>query len=248
MEHKALIEKRFLRNLKYYDENALTQKEMAQYLTDQLFQLKGSAFPVIFEIGCGTGLLSKIIAQKCQYFQFIVNDLNQKYAEILKHNHIRASFLTGDAEMINFPVSNDLILSNAVFQWFDHLEAMLLKCREALKPGGILAFTTFGPGNYQEIDQSVGISLKYHQYEAILRLLSQNFKILFAEQQTLPLYFNQPLDVLRHIHKTGVNGNSHQIWTQKDFQKFTEEYQRFYIKNLGYSLTYEPFYFIAQRG
>ena len=54
--NKALIRERFARNLKSYNQNAKIQNKMAQRLIS--FSDKND-YEKIFEIGCGTGLLTE---------------------------------------------------------------------------------------------------------------------------------------------------------------------------------------------
>ncbi|AJY74717.1 malonyl-ACP O-methyltransferase [Paenibacillus beijingensis] len=47
--------------------------------------------------------------------------------------------------------SFDLIVSNACFQWLRRPEETLGHLRRLLRPGGLLAFTTFGPDTFREL-------------------------------------------------------------------------------------------------
>ena len=45
----------------------------------------------------------------------------------------------------------DLLHSNLCFQWIDDLAALFGECARVLKPGGLLAFSTFGPDTLKEL-------------------------------------------------------------------------------------------------
>ena len=62
--NKELIQKRFTKNLKTYNDNAKIQKIMAEKL---LSYLDNNYYNNILEIGCGTGLLTSLAVQKLQF-------------------------------------------------------------------------------------------------------------------------------------------------------------------------------------
>ena len=60
--------------------------------------------------------------------------------------------------------------------------------------------------------------------------------------------FKSPIDVLRHIKDTGVNGVSDSYFGKKALLDFQQKYQTAYsIKNEGVGLTWHPILFIAKR-
>lgn len=61
------------------------------------------------------------------------------------------SFLPCDAETLDFPQGTDLITSCSTLQWFADTERFFTRCHHFLSDGGILAFSTFGKRNMQEI-------------------------------------------------------------------------------------------------
>lgn len=61
------------------------------------------------------------------------------------------SFLPCDAETLDFPQGTDLITSCSTLQWFADTERFFTRCHRFLSDGGILAFSTFGKRNMQEI-------------------------------------------------------------------------------------------------
>lgn len=65
----------------------------------------------------------------------------------------------------------NLIISNAMFQWFDNLEKSIDKIKFSLDKNGILAFSTFGLDNYKEITSLTGLTLKYKTKEEIEAIL-----------------------------------------------------------------------------
>ena len=71
----------------------------------------------------------------------------------------RIQWIVGDAENDAFldelsGRSFDLIVSGATFQWFVHPAATIRRLARLLKPGGLLAFSTFGPQTFRELRES----------------------------------------------------------------------------------------------
>lgn len=247
MTDKNRVRKRFQTSADSYNENALIQKETAGELIEKLLKISGKNYDRILEIGCGTGLLTQKIKENLTFKVFYANDLSSDYEKRIQAVIPNAHFYWGDAEEIQFPENLNLIISNAVFQWFDRLEHAFARFHQILQKNGSLAFTTFGNKNYQEIKSITGNSLQYPSLSRIIDLGKKYFLPQEAKKTLKTLYFKTPLEVIKHIHKTGVNGNSKAGWNRIDFSDFEKKYQDFYAEGRGYSLTYEPYYFIFKK-
>ncbi|MGB6128128.1 MAG: methyltransferase domain-containing protein, partial [Psychrilyobacter sp.] len=97
-----------------YEKNAHIQKIVAKELIKLIPKKK---YNTIFEIGAGTGVLTKDIVKNIEYKNLIVND---KYLESEKYikNIPSIKFLGGDIEKLDI-VKADLIISSSVFQWIE---------------------------------------------------------------------------------------------------------------------------------
>ena len=61
----------------------------------------------------------------------------------------------------------DLITSCSTLQWFADTERFFTRCHRFLSDGGILAFSTFGKRNMQEIHTLTGHGLEYFSLEEL---------------------------------------------------------------------------------
>ena len=222
-------------------------------------------FRHIVEFGCGTGCYSRLLLQALQPQTLLLNDLCHEMEECIKDVCPSAPlqvteqqpalspptavhFSPGDAEQMDFPQGTDLITSCSTLQWFSHPESFFLRCHRFLADDGILAFSTFGKKNMQEIRRLTGNGLDYLPLAELHSLLSPRFDLLYASEELVSLPFSTPLQVLQHLKQTGVTGTEKKMWTRGRLQDFCNNYVRhFSDANRQVLLTYHPIYIIAKK-
>ncbi len=235
------VKKQFEKSLDKYSENAIVQKIMAEKLVKNLPE---NSYSAILELGCGTGILTKEIAQKINFDHYIANDLlikAKKYANLILPN---SEFIVGNAQKISVGSKVDLVISNAMFQWLKKLDTAAEHFRTFLNPEGILAFSTFSPENFKEIKAVTGLSLEYKNKNELCEILQPYFEIISIEEFEKVLKFNSPLELLAHMKNTGVNSLNNDSWTFKDVKDFCKNFSEKYPEN---TLTYAPIIVIAKR-
>jgi len=244
--NKDLVAQRFAKAGQSYSEQAIVQKQICQNLTRLLQQFCPRTMPRVFEIGCGSGNLTRLITASFQIEELILNDL---YADVQQHfsSHESLKWLIGDVEALDFPPQLDMIVSGSALQWMQDLPRLLERCDEALVDQGWLCFSTFGSKNLLEIKELTGQGLSYWSVENWNRALTQaRFEILHLSESETQLYFDSPKAVLQHLKATGVTATAQHRWTKQTLQQFYQDYDRFKHAE-GYSLTYHPIYCIARR-
>ena len=201
----------------------------------------GPSFNHVYEIGAGTGLLTRMLASSLHISSLWVNDLcedmQQPVSSILDaYPELHWEFVAGDAEKLIVPDHPDLVASNAVFQWFDHLPDFLQKLEGQLNEDGILAFSTFGEQNLHECKSVSGKGINYIPLEQVKEMVGRHFEILHFEETQKVLYFDSAMNVLLHLKQTGVNSigkipaNENEktytppIWTKKHLNAFCNQY------------------------
>ena len=240
--NKDLIKKRFSRKLESYNENAKVQKQMCEKLLSYI--PKDRKYENILEIGCGTGLLTKLATDNLEYCSYIANDIVPTCEEYIKKINPKIEFIPKDIEeFIQSTDKNfDLIISNATLQWIENFDRFIGILIEKLNKGGLLVFSTFGKENFREIYFVIGKTLQYYSAGELKEILC-NYQHTIEEEVRI-LAFKTPKDVLRHIQKTGVNAISSENWTKKDLSKFETGYNNFCSGNP--TLTYNPIYIKIQ--
>ena len=252
MKHdKALLQRRFSRNLGTYDTLATVQRDIARRLATLLERTDTAAVRNGVEIGAGTGFLTRHLARLFPAAEWTVNDLVPESRAYLPAS---ISFIPGDGEAFPFGHKHyDLIASASTVQWFDDLPRFIASAAEGLVSDGILALSTFGPENFREITATTGQGLEYYPLADLERLLTANgLQILAREEWTEQQRYPTPTDVLRHLRLTGVNAVAAERWTHSRLRRFEADYRADYgntSENGGeyVTLTFHPIIIIARK-
>ena len=238
------IKKQFEKSMQDYDQNATVQILMALKMVFELTKISNT-FENILELGSGTGILTKRLASELDFKNYFANDLVEKSKNYVQNFIPQATFYCGNALKIKPSKKVDLIISNAMFQWFPSFEKAIQTIKSNLKSNGLLAFSTFSPDNFREITDLTGLSLQYKTKEELEQILkNEGFEILYSEQFFEELKFKTPLELLAHMKKTGVNSLSEKTWTITKVKDFCDKYSKKYPKT---KLTYSPIIIIAQK-
>ncbi|WP_028857528.1 methyltransferase domain-containing protein [Psychrilyobacter atlanticus] len=181
-----------------YEENAHIQKVVAKELINLVPKKK---YNTIFEIGAGTGVLTKNIVKNIEYKNLIVNDKYFESEEYIK-DLPSVEFIGGNIEKIEIK-EMDLIISSSVFQWIEDKDKLFEKISSATDT---LVFSIYIKGNLGEISDHFGISLKYLDMKELKTLLTPYFKNIMEYEKEFKLAFDTPMEGLKHLKNTGVTG------------------------------------------
>jgi malonyl-CoA O-methyltransferase len=250
MIDKQLVRERFSRSLKSYAIHAVVQNRMASNLSEMVCSgCAGRSFERVFEVGSGTGALTAELLKRCRVENYFANDIVEGSRVFLdkvfeRYPFTTFDFLAGDIETEGpLPSALDLVISNATLQWLGDLEGFFGRISRCLRPGGMLAFSTFGPMNMHEISSIEQTGLAYRSLGEIEYLAGRFFDIAECREEQVALAFSSPEAVLRHIRATGVNGISRRYWTKSRYRNFLDCYLERFSTREGVSLTYHPLYF-----
>lgn len=235
-----LIKNQFKKSLDKYEENAVVQAIMADKLVENL---PARDFSSVLELGCGSGLLTKKLSKNITYKKYYANDIVEKskvYIDKIMKNYV---FLGGNAQRLQVNAKFNLIISNAMFQWFTNLEKALSYYKTLMNKDGIIAFSTFAPDNFKEIKSLTGLTLEYKTVDEIRSILEKDFEVLYLENFDYTMNFTNPLEILAHMKNTGVNAVSTKHWGIKEVKDFCDRYKENYP---DLSLTYSPIIVVAK--
>jgi len=249
---KELVRDRFGRSLAEYDGEAAIQRGMARRLVAEIHRHGGALHDSVLEVGCGTGLLSREMAQRLQIRQFVANDLVEKCIPrvegvVRRISGIEFRFHSGDIERIDLPRATfSLVASNAVFHWLDDPAGLFERLADAQREGGLLAFTTFGPDNLREVAAVGRRGLSYRSIDEMAGLVKRRYRILYRGESRETLRFSSPRRVLEHLRRTGANSLERAGWTRGRLRAFEGEYRERFGRGDDVLLTYHPMLFVAR--
>ena len=196
----------FARHLASYDTAATAQAQIADRLAARIAPLIAPAARML-ELGHGTGFLTRQLARLAPE-EIWLNDLVAPPPALRWPEATRVQALPGDAAALRFPAGLDLIASASMLQWLADPAALLRKSARALRPGGILAVSSFGPGNFPEL---AGLGLPpgapgYRDADGLCADLPAGMQVLAAWDESLELSFPDARALMAHLRATGVNG------------------------------------------
>jgi len=245
--NKLKVKEKFQKALNSYDEYASIQKYMATELVAKIKALDLVKPEKIYEIGTGTGLLTKIIVEELSFDELVCNDLFPLSLKSIEPFCKKCCFLECDGEDVEkTPLETGMILANAVFQWFEDLPRYLNKVASKMKEKGIVAFSTFGTSQYLEIRTLTGNCLRYFSKDELEDKIRENWETLHFSQWNETLKFKSLKGVLKHINSTGVSGAAGDE-TTFDFSEFQKRYKEKFFDGNYYTLTYNPQIWIIRR-
>ena len=137
-----------------YDAAAALQERVRNELVTRLDELKVSPKSIL-DLGAGTGHGSRALKRRFPGSLVVAADIAPGMLERARQQSRwlrRFSRVRADAYALPFvDGSFDLVFSSLMLQWCDDLDAVFAEIARVLRPGGLLLFSTFGPGTLAEL-------------------------------------------------------------------------------------------------
>lgn len=161
MIDKRRVARHFSRRATVYEKVTPVQQKMGKQLLGWVQkQTKNKQPDRLLELGCGTGILTRQLRQQFPQAKIQAVDLAPKMIRQAKKKQPPdpgLKYLIADAEnewKSLTPLPLDGIISNATVQWFLDPRQALARYAASLRPGGLLAWSTFGPDTFAELRQA----------------------------------------------------------------------------------------------
>jgi malonyl-CoA O-methyltransferase len=156
LDRRAVVQA-FDRASASYDAAAALQERVRNELLERLAELKLEP-AAILDLGAGTGHASRALKRRYPKSLVVAADIapgmlmraKSQSRWLRRFERVRA-----DAYSLPFrDRSFDLVFSSLMLQWCDDLDAVFAEVARVLKPGGVLLFSTFGPGTLAELREA----------------------------------------------------------------------------------------------
>lgn len=224
-----------------YDEVAVLQREMGQRLLDRL-ELMLVEPKVILDVGCGTGVATMELAKRYRKAQVVALDFA---IPMLRETRKRGSWLRrprclcGDLEQLPLADNSvDLIYSNAAIQWSNDLDHTFSEFMRVLRPGGVLAFTNFGPDTLKElrmawadVDGGSHVGQFVDMHDMGDALLNSSFVEPVLDVDRMSLTYDRVDGLMRDLKTLGANNvnqdRSRGLTGRKRMAAMREAYEQF---------------------
>lgn len=254
---------RFGRAAATYGAHAEVQARMAEslggLLPDQAMHADGSGLRV-FEMGCGTGLLTKALCARLPRADLTITDASESMlaqARMKLGNRSATTFSLFDASGNGaFPPPAQaaapfgLAASNALVQWFPDLETHLRMVSGLLSPGGIYLVSGFLKGNFPELNALLAEKpFNYRDFPGHVRAeisaaaAGAGFAVDAWEDEALDCVYPSPEDFLGTIRGLGSSRRPQAAgMTRSRLEYLVAQYQKRYACEGGVKATWRPWY------
>ncbi|OZB61928.1 MAG: malonyl-[acyl-carrier protein] O-methyltransferase BioC [Lysobacterales bacterium 14-68-21] len=211
---RARVRRNFARAARSYEQHDALQQEVQKLLLERLgFYLETPQR--VLDVGAGTGRGSALLKERYGKAEVIAVDLAVPMLQAAKkHNRWLKPFqrVCADATALPFPDhSVDVLHSNLCFQWIDDLGALFGECARVLKPGGLLAFSTFGPDTLKELraawasaDQQSHVSRFLDMHDVGDALISAGLRDPVLDVDRFTLTYSSPAMLLKELKGLGA--------------------------------------------
>ncbi len=243
---KQLMRRAFNRVAHHYDQTALLQHEVGRRMVERLDAVR-IAPALILDAGAGTGLHTRALARRYKSACVIALDIAENMLfETRRQTPLWQRFIDRRqilvcADIDALPLRAgcaDLIFSNLALQWCNDLDSTLLELRRALKPGGLLMFSSFGPdtlkelrASWAEVDTHSHVSRFIDMHDIGDALVRTHFTMPVMDVEHFTLTYPDVQRLMRDLKLIGAHnitaGRMRGLTGKGRLQAFSNAYERF---------------------
>ena len=214
----------------------------------------------ILEIGCGTGVLTRLLLDIFPGTRICALDLSERMIEQARRYcgfSRRVEWQVADAAGFAADHPFSLIISNCALHWVLPIERAFKNLAPQLEPGGQLICSVMLHGTLQELhDTRLHVAPRkkpQHQMpsenEVMDGLVNSGLDILKAKVEPFEIAYNSAQAFLRAIHDQGLTGGAYSFaqhpLTRGELELLCRLYEKNYSTLGGVRATYRAGFFIA---
>jgi len=240
-----------------YNKYALVQRFAAKRLYEQLPE-KDQSNVDILEIGCGTGFVTELLAEKYPQSNITISDISSEMLEVCKENieEVQSnisniSFLKLNIEKDIIPGKYDLIVSGLTAQWFDDFDGTIKRVMKALKPDGQFLFSFLTDDSFPEWKEiCVNSNVLCTANKLPEKESASHFdfaSVVHYEPFSLELRFSKSIDFFKSLKAIGASTQKDALRLNVlDFRKLTRNWDK--RERSSISVTYKGLILTFQNG
>jgi len=245
--HKQRIRRNFARAAAAYDAAAAVSREICARLLERL-DLMRLAPEQILDAGSGTGVAAGMLIRRYPRARISAVDLSLPMLRVQPRlgkwgGAVRTALGRGAVHLVcgdfeRLPLRSgaiDLVASNLALHWSDQPAVALAEMHRVLRPGGLAAFTAFGPDTLKELalaSANAGEPSPMHRFVDMHDLgdllIRSGFAAPVMEMEYLTLTYAQLEDLLRDLRASGalsIRRNSIGLRTPRWRERVAQRYE-----------------------
>ncbi len=235
-----------------YDGHAALEQEVASRLLDRL-EFHRLTPQRIVDLGCGTGQASAGLKNRFRKAEVIGLDSSPAMlVQLRRKSRVLRRLRAVCADMSALPLadqSSELLFSNLALQWCPDPAALFTEFRRVLTPGGMLLFSSFGPGSLRELRAAwvaADGTAQTMEFVDILQvgdaLMAAGFQEPVMDAERITVSYPDIDSLVRELKATGTSGF---LQGQSSLEEAKGELEKAYEpfrKEGRYPVTYEIIY------
>ncbi len=257
MTVKQAIRRAFERAAPTYEAAASLQKEIARRLDDHLEEMKLQPARIL-DAGCGPGIGFDHLRARFPQAELIGLDLAHAMLRQARGHAVTPTlfgrlarlwqsvpevrYVCGDIEALPLARDSvDMIWSNLALQWMTDLPAALRQLHRALRPEGLLLFSSFGPDTLKELRAAFAGLDGYNHVNRFLdmhdvgdMLMHAGFSNPVMEMELITVTYPDLKAVLRELKEIGAHtvqaGGRMGLMGKREWRQLAENYERFRVE------------------